>query len=89
MSVCVVDRPVCTEAALGVRGAWADHDRAGPNYRYLDCYATANLLGATWRRLRYKRHPNTTLRNLTLKNDFKRSMYQLFQFTGEYSLTNS
>jgi len=26
---------------------------------------------------------------LTLKNDFKRSMYQHFQFTGEYSLTNS
>jgi len=24
-----------------------------------------------------------------LKKDFKRSMYQHFQFTGEYSLTNS
>ena len=30
------------EAALGVRGARADHDRAGPEYRYLDWYATAN-----------------------------------------------
>jgi len=44
--------------------------------------------GATWRRLRYKRHPST-LRNLTLKKDFKRSTYQHFQFAGEYSLTNS
>jgi len=26
-------------------GPRADHDRAGPKYRYLDCYATANLLG--------------------------------------------
>jgi hypothetical protein len=32
---------------------------------------------------------STTLRNLTLKKDFKRSMYQHFQFTEEYSLTNS
>jgi hypothetical protein len=40
-------------------------------------------------RLRYKRHPSTTLRNLTLKTDFKRSMHQHFQFTGKYSLTNS
>ena len=30
------------EAALGVRGARADNDRAGPEYRYLDWYATAN-----------------------------------------------
>jgi hypothetical protein len=44
--------------------------------------------GATWRRLRYKIHPSATLRNLTLKKDFKWSMYQHFQFTGEYSLTN-
>ena len=28
--------------ALGVRGPRADHDRAGPEYRYLDWYATAN-----------------------------------------------
>jgi hypothetical protein len=45
--------------------------------------------GATKSRLWYKRHPSTTLRNLTLKKDFKRSTYQHFQFTGEYSLTNS
>jgi len=32
---------------------------------------------------------HTTLRNLILKKDFKRNMYQHFQFTGEYSLTNS
>jgi hypothetical protein len=44
--------------------------------------------GATWRWLRYKIHPSTTLRNFTLKNDSKRSMYQHFQFTGEYSLTD-
>jgi hypothetical protein len=31
----------------------------------------------------------TLNRNLTLKKDFKRSMYQHFQFTGEYRLTNS
>ena len=41
--------------------------------------------GATWRRLRYKRHPSTILRNLTLKKDFKRSMYQHFKFTWEYT----
>ena len=54
----------------------AEATLAGPEYQYR-------------RRLRYKRHPSTTLRNLTLKNDFKRSMYQHFQFTGQYSLTNS
>jgi hypothetical protein len=43
--------------------------------------------GATWRRLRYKTHPSATLRNFTLKEEFKRSLYQQFQFTGEYSLT--
>ena len=64
------------ETTLGVLGPRADHDRAGPEYRYR-------------RRLRYRRHPSTTLRNLNLKKDFKQSMYQHFQFTGEYSLTNS
>jgi len=42
----------------------------------------------------YKHCPGTfgytlVLRNLTLEKDFKRSMYQHFQFTGEYILTNS
>ena len=84
----------------------ADHDRARPEYRYPFIYeyfrifrehlrdydlATGVPFGATWRRLRYKRHPSITLRNLTLKKDFKWSMYvyQHFQFTGEYSLINS
>ena len=31
-----------TEAALGVRRPRADHHRVGPEYRYLDWYATAN-----------------------------------------------
>jgi len=31
----------CSEYA----GPRADHDRAGPEYRYLDCYATANTGG--------------------------------------------
>jgi len=52
-------------------------------------FSTDRIARPTWRRLRYKRHPSTTLRNLTLKKDFKRSMYQHFQFTREYSLTNS
>jgi hypothetical protein len=39
--------------------------------------------------IRFKRHPSTTLPNLTFEKDFKRSMYQHFEFIGEYSLTNS
>ena len=74
------------EAALGVRGAWGRPWPRGARVSVsrLVCYRKHWLC-----QLQYKRHPSTTLRNLTLKKDIKRSMYQHFQFTGEYSLTNS
>ena len=66
-------------------GPRADHDRAGPEYRYLDWYATANT--------DYVDYSTKDIQVLYYgiwpwRRIFKWSMYQHFQFTGEYSLTN-
>ena len=77
----------CQKQRWEYAGPRADHDRAGPEYRYLDWYATTNTDYVDYgtkdiQVLHYGIWPWKRI-------FFKRSMYQHFQFTGEYTLTNS
>ena len=66
------------------RGLWPNMRARGQNFDISIGMLPQTLIIS----LRDKRQPSTTLRNLTLKKDFKRSMYQHLQFIGEYILTN-